>query len=116
VSTEPSAELALELLVLRAQAARLHRVLEHDQRALERERLLKKVVGAQLGGLHRGLNGAVAADDDHFRPHLGGQRAHLGQHVEAVAIGQPDVEQNHVVGRVAQQHHGLGRRGRVATP
>ena len=61
-------ELALELLVFRAQAARLDGVLDDDQRAVERERLLKKVVGAELGGFHGGLDGAVAADDDDFRP------------------------------------------------
>ena len=31
----------------------------------------------------------------------GGSCAHVGEHFEAVAVGQPDVEQNHVVGRVA---------------
>src|SRR5208337_2181272 len=102
------AELALELDILRAQPPRLHRVLDHNERAVQREWLLQKVVSAQLGGLHRGLDGAVAADDHYLRPHLHGQLVHIGQHVEPVAVGKPYIQQNHIIGRVIQQHQGLG--------
>ena len=105
------AELALELLVFGAQAARFDGVLDDDEGAIEGERLLEKVVGAELGGLDGGLDGAVAADDDDLRPGLGGELANVGEHFESVAIGEPDVEQDHVVGRVLKQHQRLGRGG-----
>ncbi len=105
-------ELPLELDVLGAQPLRLDRIFEHDQRAVERERFLKKVVGAEFGGLDGGLDGAVATDDDHLGPRLGRELMNVGEHVEPVAIGQPDVEQNHVVGCVLEQRQSLGRVGR----
>ena len=45
-----------------------------------------------------------------------GQLAQIGQHVETVAIGQPDVEQHHVIRRVFKQNHCFGRGCRLATP
>src|SRR6185437_15538984 len=63
-------ELTLKFQVLCAQAPRLHRVFEHDERAVERERLFEKVVSAELGGFDGGFNGAVAADDDDFGPRI----------------------------------------------
>jgi len=99
------AELTLEFEVFRPQPPCLHCVLEHDQRAIQRKRLLQKVVRTELGGLHRGLNGAVAADDHHLRPHLHRQLVHIGQHIQSIPIGKPDVEQDHVIGRVLNQHH-----------
>ena len=105
------AELALEFEILVAQAARFDGVLEDDEGAVERERLFEKVVCAELGGFDRGFDGAVAADDDDFRTLLGVELAHVRKHVEAVAIGQPDVEQHDVVGRVLDEHQGFGRGG-----
>ena len=55
-------DLPLELAVLGAQPPRLGGVLHHDQGLFERQRLFQKVVGAQLGGPHRGLDRAVAGD------------------------------------------------------
>ena len=37
--------------------------------------------------------------------------ANLGEGVEAVAVGQPDVEQDDIVGGVAEQFEGLSRGG-----
>src|ERR1700721_2477880 len=54
------AELALELFVLSAEAARFDGILDSDEGTLERERLLKKVVGAKLGGFYGGFNGGWA--------------------------------------------------------
>ena len=71
-----------------------------EQGLLERERLLDEVVGAELGRLDRGLDGAVAGDHDHR-----GLRAHaldLGQGLEAVDAGHPDVEEDEV-GRLLLQ-------------
>ena len=47
---------------------RLDRILHHDERALEHQRLFQKVEGAQLGGPDGGFDGRVAGDHDHFRP------------------------------------------------
>ena len=41
---------------------------------------------------------------------------HVGQDVETVAIRQPDIEQDHVVGRVFNEDQGLGRSGRCGHP
>ena len=91
--------------------AGLHRVLEDDEGAVEGERLFEEVVGAELGGAHGGLDGAVAGDDDDLgrtgRPHP----ADLGEDVEAVAVGQPDVEQDDIVDGVAKELQGLGGGG-----
>ena len=39
------------------------------------------------------------------------ERVDVGEDVEAVAIGQPDVEQNDVVGRVLDEHQGFSGGG-----
>ena len=104
-------ELAGELLVVLAHLAGLHGVLEDDEGAVEGERLFEEVVGAELGGAHGGFDGAVAADDDDLGDVGGVQLADLGEGVEAVAVGQPDVEQDDVVGGVAEEVEGLGGGG-----
>ncbi len=41
----------------------------------------------------------------------------VGKHIESVAVGQPDVEEYDVIGRVFNEHEGLSRGGAgVATP
>src|SRR5207237_6197324 len=57
-------ELTGELLVVLAHLAGLHRVLENDESALERERLFEKVVGAEFCGAHCRFDRPVATDDD----------------------------------------------------
>src|SRR2546428_1184684 len=47
------------------QPSSLDRVLYQDERFFQRERLLREIVGAQLGGTHRGLDRAVAGDHDY---------------------------------------------------
>ena len=39
------------------------------------------------------------------------ERMNVGEHVEAVAIGEPDVEENDVVGRVLNEHESLSSSG-----
>ena len=79
-------ELSLELGVILAHLARLHGVLQNNQRASERQRLFKEVIRAQLRCAHGGFNRAVARDDDHLghirRVHL----ANLAQCFKPVAI------------------------------
>ena len=105
-------ELPLELGVILAHLAGLHRVLEHDEGSRQAERLLEEVVGPEFRRAHCGFDGSVARDDDHLghvgRVHL----ANLAQGVEAIAIGQPDIEQHDVVGGIAQQGQRLARGGR----
>ena len=70
------------------------RVLHHHRDLLDGQRLFEKVEGAQLGGLHRGLDGAVAGDHHHHGPL--GERDFLDarQHLHAVHAGQPDIQQH----------------------
>ena len=112
MSAALNAELALEFEVLVAKAAGIDGILEHNQSAIERERLFKEVVCAEFGGFDGGLNRAVAGDDDHLGALLGDQRVNVGEHVEAVAIGQPDIEQDNVVGCILNEHEAFGRGGR----
>ena len=60
-------QLLLQVSVFVAQLLGVNRVLDQDQGAVNRERLLQKVVRPQFGGAHRGLNRAVPGDHDHFR-------------------------------------------------
>ncbi len=77
---------------LALQPGGLQRALRHQQQAVGLERLLDVVVGAALDGRHRGLDVAVAGDDDDRQVgvRLLGDVEHL-QPVEAAAL-QPDVE------------------------
>ena len=84
-------ELTGELLVVFTEAASLEGVRKHDEGAVERKGLLEKVVGAELGGTHRSFNRAVAGDDDDLGDARGLDLPDLGEGVQAVAIGQPDV-------------------------
>src|SRR5215468_2413213 len=61
---------------------------------LEGERLLDEVVGAQLGRLHRRLDGGVAGDHHHRR--LGAALLHLREGLQPVHAGHPDVEEDEV--------------------
>ena len=105
------AELALEFKVFAAQTARFDGVLNNDQGTIERERLLKEIVRAELGGFYRGFNGAVAGDDDDLGPLFGDERMDVSENIEAVTIGEPDVEQDDVVGCVLDEHKSLSRGG-----
>ena len=61
-------------------------------------RLLDEVEGAQLGGLHRGRDGAVPGEDDHGRRAVDGLEAL--QDLHAVHLRHLDVEEDEV-GRFA---------------
>ena len=85
-----------------------------EQRLLERERLLDEVVGAELGGLDRGLDGAVAGD--HHHRGLGPEPLDLGQRLEAVDARHPDVEEDEVGRVLLEARQGLRRRARPRSP
>ncbi len=94
-------DLLLEGAVLRLEAPLAERVLDHEQRLLEGERLLDEVLGAHAHRLDRGLDGAVAGDHDHR--HLGIEGADAGQGLEPVHLRQPHVEQQQVVAPALQR-------------
>ena len=87
-------ELLLEFEVFAAQPLGLDGVLQHDQGALDGERLFQEVERPQLGGAHRGLDVAVARDHDDLRRVV--HRNDAFQRFQTVDAGQPDVEQDHV--------------------
>jgi hypothetical protein len=72
-------------------------VVEHRGDLLDAERFLDKIERAQLGGLHRGLDGPVAGDDDHLRAVLKRNLLDVRQRLQAVHALQPHIEQHHVV-------------------
>ncbi len=53
----------------------------------------------------------ITGDDDYFGQALDLQRTDLGQHFQTVPVGQPDVQQQHIIRRVPQQNHSLGCAG-----
>ena len=81
-----------EGVALAREAVPLERLLERQEDALERERLLEEVVGAALDGLDRRLHGAVPGDHDDRQVEAAG--AEPVEHGEAVDVRQPDVEED----------------------
>ena len=79
VTQEAEGELAQELLIVHAKLSRIDCVLQHDEGAVERERLLQEVVGPEFGGAHSRFNGAVAADDDDLGQVRGIHLADVGE-------------------------------------
>ena len=79
---------------------------DRDQDLLERQRLLDEVVGAQTGGLHGGLDRAVARDHDHDR--FGTRPLDLGEGLEPVHPVHPDVEEGHVRELVGEESQRVG--------
>ncbi len=89
------AELVAQGAVFLGQPALVERVPDQQHGLVHRERLFQEVEGAQLGGLDRGLDGAVAGDHDDRRG--GVALLEAPQDFQAVDAGQPDVEQEQVV-------------------
>src|SRR5271154_5001973 len=104
-------ELTGELLIVLTHLAGLHRVFENNESALEREGFFEEVVSSEFGGAHCGFDGSVAADDDDFGNVCAFHLADLGEGFEAVAIGKPDVQQNDIVGGIAEEFEGFGCSG-----
>ena len=96
-------ELGLEEEVLLLELLALEGVAHDDLQLVHVEGLDQVVVGPELQGGHRGLRGAEGGHDDDDR--LGGGRLDVAQDLDAVAVGQLDVGDDHV-------HRALGDRRR----
>ncbi len=94
-------ELFLEFAVFLPHLLGIDGVLDQDERLVDGERLFQEVVGAQLGGAHRGFDGAVAGDHDDLGSIL--ELPDLLQSFQAIHSRQPDIEQHHVEGAFAQR-------------
>src|SRR5215469_10627643 len=105
-------ELPLEFQVLVAQASSLDRIFQDNQGSIERKWLFKKVIRPELGCLDRGLDSAVAGDDDNFRTLLGCERVNIGKDIEPIAVGEPDIEKDYIVGRIFDEYERFTCRGR----
>ena len=84
-----------------AQSPRLDCVLNQDESLLQRERLLCKIVGAEFGGTHCGLDRPVPGNHDDL-----GRVVHAAnslEHFQSVDAGQPHIEQDHIKTALAQQ-------------
>src|SRR5205085_4191222 len=97
-------EARLQIGVLALEAAVLERAGDTHQCLFEREGLLDEVVRAQPRGLHRRLDRAVAGDHDDRR--LRTHAPELGQGLEAIHPGHPDVEEDDVGRLVGDEAHG----------
>ena len=94
-------QLLPQVAILMAQPPCFDRVFYQDERLFQRERLFRKIVGAQLGGAHSRLDGPVARDHDDLRWIL--KLADPLQHFQPIDSGQPHIQQDQVEAAFAQQ-------------
>ena len=87
-------ELGLEAEVLLLKAHVLERLADDDLELVHVEGLGEIVVGPELHGPHRRFRGAVGGHHDHRRLRRG--RLDVAQDLDAVAVGQADVGDDHV--------------------
>src|SRR5438270_8113570 len=86
-------ELATQIANLFAQLAIGERVIHGQKYALERERLLEEVVGAEARRPHGTIDVAVAGDDDHRRC---AGRLQSFEDGESVDAGKPEIENGEI--------------------
>ena len=84
----------LQLAVLALQAVQPQRVAQGEEQALEADRLLDEVERAQARGLHRRVQGGLAAHQDDG--HVGRALADAGQELEAVHLRHHHVGEDRV--------------------
>ena len=78
------------------------------QQLLHGDRLFQEGLGAELGGFHGGVDGAVSRHHDHGHRELTAGGPLLEQR-DAVGVGHPDVEQHEVRTRLRALGAGLPR-------
>ena len=84
-----------------AQLLRFNRIFYKDESLIEGERLLQKVVSAQLSSANGRLNRAVSGDHDDLGRII--EFTDPLQGFQAVYAGEPDIQQNHVEATPVQQ-------------
>src|ERR1700689_1585123 len=82
------------------QTAGLSRVLDEDERLLERKRFFGEIIGAELGRAHRRFDRSMAGDHDDLGRIV--EQTNLFEHFETVDSGQPDIKQNYVEARLSE--------------
>ncbi len=91
-------------------------VVQHHQQAIGRDGFLQEIQGAEPCRAHRRVDGRVSAHHDDRR--LDASRAQTLEQLDAVAVRQRDVEQQHVVAllrdALRRQRHATGDIDRVA--
>ena len=83
----------------------LERGVQHARHLRERKRLDQEIDGAALDRVDR--VGDAAKAGDHDGANLRVERQRLVQHVHAVRVGQPQVDDHRVVGEAAQPFDGV---------
>ncbi len=86
--------------VLIAQKSPLIGTLDHHFELGQVERLGDVVVGTQFHGFHSIVDVAVPGDEDDL--HVGIALAQFHHELDAVGVGQPDVQHHHLVGGAPQ--------------
>jgi len=94
-------QLLAQVEIFMAQAPRIDGILDQDEHLLQRQRFFREIVGAQLGRAHRRFDRPMPRDhDDLWRIiHL----ANLPEHLQPINPCKPDIQQNQVEARLAQQ-------------
>ena len=86
--------LRLQALHLAAEAGRLERLPDEEKKLVEVDRLVEVVPGPPLHRLDGVLDGREGRDQDDERLRV--PVADLPQHLEAVEVGEPEVEQDEI--------------------
>ena len=106
VEAETIVQLRPQLRVFMAQPALADAVVQHLCELHQLERLDQEVDGAVLDRLDRLFDAAEAGDHD--RPDLGIARQRCLEDVHAVGVGQPQVDDQAVVGEAFEAGHRIG--------
>ena len=109
LQAETHVELGLEVAVLFQDLALVESPLDGQLQLFVDQRLGEEIEGPRADRLDRRLDRPVAGNQDHGR---GGMvPAAMGEDVEAVAVAQADVGQDHVVGLAGEGREGFGPAG-----
>ena len=99
------ADLFLELLDVRLQAAEFGDAIEHEADLRRREGLRQEIGRPSPHGLHRRLDRGIRRDDDYGQ--AGAEREKRTQNVEPLFLPQPQIEEHDVERRAAHELVGL---------
>ena len=106
VEAEAVVQLRAQLGVLLPQPPLLERRAQHPRQLRELKRLDQEIDGAALDRRDRVVDAAEAGDHDGADRRV--QRERFVEHVHAVGVGQPQVDDQRVVGEAMQPFDGVG--------